>query len=545
MIGFNNASLLSFQANNKYLGDNSFNFAIEKNLSIQGYLYDVYSTSGIGSGILTGFNTLDIISNSSVDDIIINGKNFGKGYVQNIDVSNGNWVRLANYTADILILDSGDLYNMSGIFYPDISGSQLKNHLAPLIFYANDISTSTEVSKNFNGERSYEIKDSIQISMNPAFSGAEENARKIYNYLKRDDIFTEIDPFSISGTYKTYLSESIDNINKKYNFEKTIVQLIGNPSGSNFFEFSVSLEDDGIVNASEKSRQPKLNSIGTGGISSYFVADISLLEKDKNNQSGGLSEFLNIYGISAASLRVVGQSFGETDEYYEREISYSNQNINIGDSGISSFSFKISKNINKNDDGTTSSSATISIDGDGEPGSESKWSNAIAGFNSKKSEIETMAMGGISENPGYPGNDPSCGSFSNPFIDNFSISISNYNGTINYSVNAMNKIVQATGTDGQGQPFVQYQTVRDEPPRTEYKEYTIFGGDNGNALVQEPYPQLSLGKKIITVTRKYQNDVPFEQLELPEFGNEPDFTISKTARRSDGVAEIELVHHYH
>lgn len=545
MIGFNNISLLSYQANNKYLGNNSFNFAVEKKLSIQGYLYDVYSTSGIGSGILTGINALNLICNSSADDVVINGKNFGKGYVDNVNVANGNWVRLADYTADILILDSGDLYNMSGIFYPDISGKSLKNNITPFIFYADEISTSTDIRKQFDGEKLYEIKDSTQINMNPAFSGAEENARKIYNYLKRDNPYTVINNFSNTDStgYKTYLSESIDNINKRYTFDKTVTQLLGNPAGANFFEFSVSLESDGTVNASEKSRKPKSDTVGTGGVNSYFSNDTTLLEKDQSDQEGGLGSFLQIYGVSAANLKVVGKSFGETDEYYEREISYSNKDSNIGDTGVS-FSFKISKNISKNDDGSVTSTASVSIDGEGEPGSPSKLSNARAGFGAKKSEADLTALAGVSANIGYNNYDPACGSFSDPFIDNFSLSVSDYNGTISYSVSAMNKFVQETGTDGQGQPYIQYQVIRDEPPRTEYKETLMFG-DGGVTLLQQPYPQTSLGKKTITTTRKYQNEVPFESLELPPFPEAPQFTISKNARRSDGVSETELVYYYH
>jgi len=558
MIAFNNVSLLSYNENKKFFGENGFHFSTEKNISVQGYLYDFYATSGIGSGVISGINALDIISKSNYDELFINGKNFGSGYISNFNVEKGNWTRLTNYTADIIAIDTGNFEIQGQYFYTPsgISGNWSENILGKALKNVDSASSYTDIKKTYDPQE-YTLNAGLEISFNPAFDiSVNLNAvRDLAKFLKPpiSNIKKEIDPLGTGWPMRSYVSEKIDEINKKYTTETSYSQLYQNPDGLNYFQFSVSLSDDGTVSASETARilKPENISGNSNQIFSVFAgafsgvltlldidnyANIGKPESQQTGSAEGLAGFLARYGLSNAKMQIVGSSYGESEDYYERETKYSNSDS--GGKHVSGFSFKKSKNFKKNEDNTSSCTVNLTIKGDGQPGSSNSWSNALAGFVSKKEEANNDALNGV----GFDSDQEYCNQeFPSAYIDGFNLDISKYDGSINYSITATNKPLQATGiTDGN--EYSEYTITKNEPPRVEYKEYNIFNNGAGS-LVQIPYSQTSLGTTTVTITRKYKNDSIFGT--APSFPPDQPFTISKKTRKSNGSSETEVVYHYH
>jgi hypothetical protein len=120
MLNFENAQVLSLSQESQFLGS-VFRYQIKRNLSVEGTLNNLTNTSGV-SGLeeLTSdfFN-----SDEDYQEIVINGKSFGRGRINNINTNAGNNVQLKTYSADITCYLSGDYDSLFGAYYQGLATS--------------------------------------------------------------------------------------------------------------------------------------------------------------------------------------------------------------------------------------------------------------------------------------------------------------------------------------------------------------------------------------------------------------------------------------
>lgn len=115
-MNFNNVSLLSIsEQQNSFGGDLSFHKI--KNISITGYLLDLQNTDGVKSIIEQAndiFEIPDALASddssilNTIQDIEINGVDYGKGFVTSFSVD-GDSIQTANYEAELVVKEEGDL----------------------------------------------------------------------------------------------------------------------------------------------------------------------------------------------------------------------------------------------------------------------------------------------------------------------------------------------------------------------------------------------------------------------------------------------------
>src|SRR4051812_23654173 len=113
-IDFSNAKLLSYNRRNDFFGE-AFRYASKADLSIEGSIYALDNEEGV-TPVWTGMSGF-IASANDYDAIMLNGTNFGSGRVNSLIFKEGNDVRIKDYTANLTVYDTGNLFNLTGTYY--------------------------------------------------------------------------------------------------------------------------------------------------------------------------------------------------------------------------------------------------------------------------------------------------------------------------------------------------------------------------------------------------------------------------------------------
>lgn len=141
-IDFSNAKILSYTHHNDFAGD-IFRYASKKELTIEGSIYALTNQVGvhpIWSGI-TGF----VKSANDYDNVILNGTSFGSGRINSINFKEGNDVRQKDYTVNLTIFETGNLFNLTGEYYSGLN--------------FNSINAPVRLVENFSENFDFQIKD--------------------------------------------------------------------------------------------------------------------------------------------------------------------------------------------------------------------------------------------------------------------------------------------------------------------------------------------------------------------------------------------------
>src|ERR1051326_1270094 len=118
MLVLDDVNLLSFNQSHQFWGDN-LNYSIQKHIVLDGTLYDLDNVDGVTNIWLQLSGKIrDAVD---FDPIIINGVNFGAGRVNSATFSPGIDVRTKKYNIDLTIHDSGNLFNMVGNDFINVS----------------------------------------------------------------------------------------------------------------------------------------------------------------------------------------------------------------------------------------------------------------------------------------------------------------------------------------------------------------------------------------------------------------------------------------
>jgi len=270
MIDFQGARVLSYKHNNNYFGDN-FRYGTTKSLSVEGSIYQLRNEEGV-QPVWSGISG---IVNGAVDydDIILNGTNFGRGRIESLNFSEGNDVTKKNYTANITIFSTGNLFNMTGLYY---SGLDLNNTGHPIYLtesFSEDFSFDLDENQEWNFEHSLQIKF-VSGKANGNSSTPLGMAKLLAKNLFENSIPAAIlDPNYEGGIYNTsgkaYFTESLDEITSECSFSKRIKFGQGSGVYSISYNHGVNTDENGVTTVSEEGKikgvvEPLLESAKNG-----------------------------------------------------------------------------------------------------------------------------------------------------------------------------------------------------------------------------------------------------------------------------------------
>lgn len=486
---FQNATLLSYSHEPKFFGDYGLNYAIEKNLQIKGLLLDLSNTDGV-SGVFSGLNDLITISKSA-SKIIINDHDFGSGYISNIQVDSSNWVRTAEYTADVVIRSTGNLYNMTGEFFTGLSSFINNKNLA----FIEDISEDFEIS--LNRENVYEYRHSLDLNFNNALIGdlAQYTAKSIASGL----ISKEVPFFLISGgnnffsTKKNY-SETYDLINKTFSFEESFSKSIDGDSDADvFYTYSLNRNEAGICEVSETADIIGLSQIRFDGAKNK-LKQISGLSYSRcqsfyqNYASGTLNDFAISQGYQV-------NKFGGT---IQLESTYTDENFTTA-----RFSWTMDTDVNFSDPYEALAQTSLSIQAYGKPNSDEKYENMKYGYDQKKNLLYSAAY---SAYEGLLDKEISCDKIKKTQLNlkNKSVRSSKYQGVLDCTLTYTDRNIDPSGSYTE-ETFTESTNY----PVELFDEYKI-----SNKLVRQFHQQKSFKEISKTKIRKYNKDIILE--DFPE-----------------------------
>lgn len=233
-LDFSNASLLGYNVVNEFLGEGGVNHRKIINLSIEGFI-DEGKKANNTEGVAENFAKIrDQISNQDdywTSDIIINGKNFGRGRVLSLDFGSSygtltDQIRIGQYTAELELYKAGDHTNaIHGALNP---GAQEGFFLQ----YLNSISESLEFTKEPDGSTS--ASQTMSIDLMSGDYGASKSdpvtiAKSIAALPFGNDQGLEVVEFLVDNYDSTivyggigqHFTEDYDLINLNFNFSKS------------------------------------------------------------------------------------------------------------------------------------------------------------------------------------------------------------------------------------------------------------------------------------------------------------------------------------
>jgi hypothetical protein len=501
---FDNATLLTYTHSPKFFGDYGLNYAIEKNLQIQGLLLDLQNSQGV-SGVFSGLNDLINLSKST-SEIIINGHNFGSGYITNISVDSSNWVRTAEYTADIIIRSTGNLYNMTGSYFTGMSNFINDNRLSLITNFSENFNL------NLNRNNVYEYSHNLNIEFDNALVG--NLASNIAKSIASGIIGKEVPFFLLSGgnnffSVKKNYSETYDLINKTFSFEESFSKSInGDNDADVFYSYSLVRNEEGVSEVTETADILGLSDPRFDGA------------KNKLKSISGLSysrcqSFYQNYTSGALNSFAVSQGYqaNRFDGRIQLESKYSDQKF------ISSrFSWILDATTNFADPYESASQVNLKIKGHGPLNSQEKYENMKYGYEQKINLLHPAAYDAYEA---LIDKNISCNKIKKPILNlkNKSITVSKYNGDIDYTAIYSDRNINLSGeyTESVSSKSINY-------PVRLFDEYKI-----SNKLVRQFHQQKSFKEITKTKIRKYNketilNTFPEDMYE----GGEGEITTSAT-----------------
>ena len=244
LLNFPNVSTLSIQQRPAQFSA-GFNYSTPKTLAIRGILTDLTNSFGV-TGIWTGINTTN---KAAIDyqPLIINGVNFGSGRITNISYEPGIDVRLKNYSATIEVLDSGNLFNLTGTYYNgvDFSYSQYLEEF--------NESWSFQMTQNggYNSTHSASIRFTTGVGNLNAIDAAKNLAKTLFTGSNLG--FAFYSGYS-NKQGKRFFSESYNLINKGCTFNETFNFDSDNGSYSAIRNHTATLNELGVISVSERGQ---------------------------------------------------------------------------------------------------------------------------------------------------------------------------------------------------------------------------------------------------------------------------------------------------
>jgi hypothetical protein len=240
-----NAKVLGINKNFNFFGDAVFRFQTESSVSIEGYVLDLLNTAGV-SGVISGVEELSsYLYNAELSEIIINGQQFGSGYIESLDFSSNNDVRLKEYSLSLKCFDSGNLFNLVGANYNGVDSSE---------FWKFE-SISENFSTNRNG-KTFEFEHSIDVvPVYPTGLSAIDLCRSVAeNLFENASLQTDLLWQTGTGFVKNdFYTESYDSINNNCSFSRSFSSVSGVTGYLVSRVIAVDYVDNGVTNVTENA----------------------------------------------------------------------------------------------------------------------------------------------------------------------------------------------------------------------------------------------------------------------------------------------------
>lgn len=286
---FPNVAVLGLARTNRFF-EAGFEYAAFKRISIAGTVNDL--TNGLGiSGVWDGSEGVlaTIRNDTNYQPLILNGVNFGSGRIESIAFDQGNDVRLKGYTANLVVYDSGNLFNFTGAYYSGIDATNFPN--------LQSFDENWSFNRKLNGGYSYTQNATIQFISGAnqlfAIGAAQSLARTLFTGSSLGFAFY---PAFANKQGKRYVTESYDLINNLCSFAATFDFDNNLGAYSATHTRSIQLDEQGVVTASENGNirgienpnyQNALSAVGiemsgayarcSGAVTFYFPTGAALI----------------------------------------------------------------------------------------------------------------------------------------------------------------------------------------------------------------------------------------------------------------------------
>ena len=259
-----------------FLGE-SFRYRITKEISVSGNLLDLANTAGVSvitSELEDAIVRIFLIDNPGesvkLHDVIINDFNFGKGFVNSISFSEGNDVRLKQYSASFTIYEEGSLDSL-GEYQPENSGA-----LMGLLIFADSIQESFSFNSNYKN-KSYSHRVAMTATFGDDARSSIDIVKEVAAILLESEDFAALYWGNQKVTYNTYYNENFNRITGECSFEKSYeLNDLESENADNFLKsrtHSFESDSSGIIKVTESAEfNAKWNK--TNEMISFAKADI-------------------------------------------------------------------------------------------------------------------------------------------------------------------------------------------------------------------------------------------------------------------------------
>ncbi len=364
-LTFDNASVLSYNVQNNFLGDSAFNINRTKEIGIEGYL-DSRATNLDHKGVRETISEIStMISNGHdyhFDNLVINGITYGKGRVTNLSFDSApevtaNQVRISKYSATIQIYEKGDLSDLGGTYYEGVKTSIEKTDYE----FIENLSENFNFNTNDDNTYSYEHTVSLGfISGKDGFdprSSAQQLARDIFkNTPDVGLVDNEYSGFLNQSGRRTY-SESYDLINLNYSFTEHFTRASSESGKNHVSKFSHTLAHDEQGNVTVRETA-EIKGMEEHPVSGYIYNAIEGMNDELDNSYArcnkvfsGFASFGDIMGTSFHLLNPrsisIGKQYDSGAGIVNYDVTYTN-NQNLSGSFINEYTMSSTLDNDKN-----------------------------------------------------------------------------------------------------------------------------------------------------------------------------------------------------
>lgn len=473
-LNFPNVTVLGLDQDSKFF-DAGFNYSNSKRLTINGLVTDLTNGFGI-TGIWTGVDgILNIIKrNNNFDDLVLNGINFGSGRISNFTFATDRDVRTKQYTCEIEVQETGNLFNLTGTYYTGININNWQ--------YLESFSESYAFQKQSNGGYSYNHSANIQFNSGVgnlnAIAAAKILAKSIFTGSALGFVFYS---GYTSKFGKRFYDESYNLITNECRFEENFE--FDSDSGTysvvrtNQYEIS----ENGVINVSE-------NGTLAGLSRPTFDAAASALNTELSQAYGRCNNAFAIYAPAGAFPLLTtpltqSRSFDLFNNNLTYGITFTNDITNSG-----SYTWDYTQEVTYTD-----GVAKMTEDGtvQGLAGSRDvAFTNAQAGYQIVKNSAVNRATDFYTNNVGPAFN----------FLETRSETFAPYQGNIRYNYAFSNESV-LVGTNGIKRIEI---TTDDDRPIYLWGKFPIL---NNKVIVQDESNETA-GQKGVSVNLIGERGVP-------------------------------------
>jgi hypothetical protein len=329
MLNLSGISLLSCQRKNEFFG-NSLRFSCRDEYVLQGYILDLQNTSGV-KNILVQISGMSM-SSEDYQPLTVNNTYLGYALIKNVSYDKGIDVRLATYTINATIFNSGNLFNLNtgDSLY---SGVNLTNSNYPAYLIENfneDFTCDVADNGDYTEQQSIRIKmasgAAIGQNFNPIVMAKQLSANLLYSQPNIGFINQNYSGYK-NKPGKRFYSESQNLITNEYSVSETF-KLLKGFSGTYSIDYTNALQvgEDGISTVKESAR---IQGLIPDIYGNYYTSALSGAQYEVNNFSYlRCNDLYNSYSYSPHILNTrkltYGQSINKYGDTVNYDVSYSN-----------------------------------------------------------------------------------------------------------------------------------------------------------------------------------------------------------------------------